>query len=113
MNVPEVLRLRLEAERKLLNEVHPTAQIVIDSLVVVLADYALPVGWSHETTDVLFAIPENYPIGQPDNICARPDISLAGGLPPSNSQGIQIHDGRPWLQFSFHVEPGDWRPRND
>jgi len=113
MSVPDALRVRLERERTILLQAYATAAINTDSLVVVLPDYPLPPGWSHDTTDVLFAIPVNYPAGQPDNICARADLTLAGGAPAGNNQGLQIHDGRPWLQFSYHVDPGDWQPRAD
>jgi hypothetical protein len=113
VTIPDKLQARLEEERELLLQAHPTATIKFDALVVVLTDYLLPAGWSHDTTDVVFAIPANYPAGQPDNICVRPDLTLANGLLPGNSQGIQIHDGQPWLQFSYHVEPGDWQPRAD
>ncbi len=113
MTIPDALRVRLEQERPFLRQAYPDADIKADTLVVVLAGYRLPQGWSHDTTDVLFAIPANYPAGQPDNICARPDLALADGSPAGNNQGVQIHDGRQWLQFSYHVEPGDWHPRAD
>jgi len=97
----------------LLLQAHPGAQIKFDTLVVILTDHRLPAGWSHTATDVLFAIPANYPVGQPDNICARPDLMLQCGAAPGNNQGLQMHDGRPWLQFSYHLDPGDWRPSAD
>jgi hypothetical protein len=113
MDVTAALRDRLEQELPLLLQAYPTAQLDLDQLVVVLADYPLAPGWSHTTTDVLFAIPANYPAGQPDNVCARPDLTLAGGTPPGNNQGQQTHAGRTWLQLSWHVEPSDWQPTAD
>lgn len=110
MAVPERLAERLAREEPLLRQAFPDATIDSADLVVVLHDHPLPPGWSHGRTDVLFAIPLNYPAGQPDNICARPDLTLASGAVPGNSQGIQQHAGRPWLQFSYHVDPADWRP---
>lgn len=97
-------------EAVLLRQAFPNATIDPEALVVVLTDYPLPAGWSHDHTDVLFPIPSNYPAGQPDNICARPDLTLANGSTPGNSQGVQTHAGRRWLQFSYHVDPNDWRP---
>jgi hypothetical protein len=83
---------------------------------VVLTGHALPPGWSHDRTDVLFLFPDNYPAGCPDNICARPDLRLANGELPGNNQGIQRHAGADWLQLSWHIEGADWRstadPRN-
>jgi hypothetical protein len=111
--VPERLAERLVQEEPLLRQAFPKATIDSEALVVILPDHPLPAGWSHDYTDVLFAIPLNYPAGQPDNICARPDLILTGGATPGNSQGIQQHAGRPWLQFSYHVDPNDWRPHAD
>jgi hypothetical protein len=107
------LLARLAQEAALLRQAFPSAHIDTTALVVILADYPLPGGWSHDCTDVLFAIPPNYPGGQPDNVCARSDLTLAGGTSPGNSQGIQTYAEREWLQFSYHVEPDDWRPTAD
>jgi hypothetical protein len=113
--VPVLERLaeRLTQEELLLRQAFPKATIGSQTLVVILPGYPLPAGWSHDHTDVLFAIPLNYPAGQPDNVCARPDLTLASGAVPGNSQGIQQHAGRPWLQFSYHIDPNDWRPHAD
>lgn len=101
---------RLAEEMPLLRRAFPNASIDADACVVILPAYRLPAGWSHEQTDILFSIPSNYPAGQPDNICARPDLTLIGGGAPGNNQGIQVYAGRSWLQFSYHVDPADWRP---
>jgi hypothetical protein len=111
--VPERLAERLVQEEALLCQAFPQVTLDSEALVVILHDYSLPAGWSHERTDVLFAVPLNYPAGQPDNVCARPDLTLYGGVTPGNSQGIQQHAGRPWLQFSYHIDPNDWRPHAD
>jgi hypothetical protein len=111
--VPERLAERLTQEEPLLRQAFPKATLDYEALVVMLHDHPLPAGWSHDHTDVLFAIPLNYPAGQPDNVCARPDLTLAGGATPGNSQGIQQHAGRSWLQFSYHIDPNDWRPHAD
>ena len=113
MPVHDRLAERLTQEEPLLRQAFPEAAIDTDALMVILHDYPLPTGWSHDHTDVLFAIPFNYPAGQPDNVCARPDLTLAGGATPGNSQGIQQHAGRSWLQFSYHIDPSDWRPHAD
>ena len=53
------------------------------------------------------------PLGSQNNVCARPDLTLAGGAMPGNNQGIQQHAGRSWLQLSYHIDPNDWRPHSD
>jgi hypothetical protein len=113
MSASSSLLQRLELEQGLLLQTFPTATINPDALVVILPDYRLPPGWSFERTDILFAIPPNYPGGQPDNICTRPDLCLAAGGMAGNNQGLQTHAGRQWLQFSYHVEPSDWHPHGD
>jgi hypothetical protein len=113
LSVPDRLAERLAQEEELLRQAFPNATIDREALVVSLRDHPLPAGWSHADTDVLFAIPVNYPAGQPDNICARPDLTLAGGATPGNSQGIQQHAGCSWLQFSYHIDPNDWHPHVD
>jgi Prokaryotic E2 family E len=111
--VPERLAERLAQEQTLLRQAFPDATIDSETGVVVLHDHLLPAGWSHDRTDVLFAIPLNYPAGQPDNVCARSDLTLANGATPGNSQGIQQYAGRSWLQFSYHIDSNDWRPHAD
>lgn len=78
---------------------------------MLLPDLPLTDGWSHDSSDVLLAIPSNYPAGCPDNICARPDLRLASGAEPANIMGEHEHAGRRWLQFSWH--PDEWRPTAD
>lgn len=107
------LSVRLAEEEPLLRKAFPTARIDHDALVVILTGHPLCPGWSHDRTDILFAIPANYPAGQPDNVCGRPDLTLAGGASPANNQGIQTYAGRTWLQFSYHVEPTHWCPTAD
>lgn len=104
---------RLEAERSLLNGAFPTAKLDIDAGVVVIQGHRLPAGWSHEDSDVLVEIPEKYPFTAPDNICARPDLTLKGGGLPGNNQGHPEIAGRRWLQFSYHVEAADWHADAD
>lgn len=113
MTLPERLRARLEQERDILLQAFPAAHLDVEGLFVVLRDHPLPPGWSHESTDVMFVIPPNFPGGQPDNVCARSDLALANGRPAANNQGVQEYAGRTWLQFSYHVEPVDWRPRSN
>lgn len=107
------LRQRLVREAPVLRRVFPAAAIDSETRTVTLAEHRLPPGWSQRRTEVLVAIPLNYPAGQPDNICVRPDLTLADGTAPGGSQGIRVHAGRPWLQLSYHVNPADWRPRAD
>lgn len=104
---------RLRLEEQILAEVFPTARLDPATNTVTLPGYRLPTGWSHESTDVLIGFPSNYPGGCPDNVCARPDLRLADGSQPGNTQGVQIQAGREWLQFSWHIDPAGWKPTAD
>lgn len=103
-------RERLEQERPLLEQTFPSAHLDVEARVVILTGHRLPPGWSHADTDVLIEIPDKYPSTPPDNVCARPDLTLADGRKPQNNQGHRQIAGRRWLQFSYHVEPSGWRP---
>lgn len=103
-------RERLEQERQLLVQALPSIVLDIEAGIVVVRDHVLPAGWSHTETDVLVEIPAQYPSTPPDNVCARADLTLAGGGMPENNQGYREIAGGQWLQFSYHVEPSDWHP---
>lgn len=111
--MPAELAERLAQEEPLLRQAFPAATLDAGRLTLTLPGHRLPAGWSRTRTEVLVSIPVNYPAGQPDNVCVRPDLTLTGGAAPGNCQGIQLHAGRPWLQLSYHVHPADWRPRAD
>lgn len=54
--------------------------------------------------------PAGYPITPPDNFYTDGDLRLSDGRQPGNtSQAEQL--GESWLQFSYHLESGDWRPQ--
>lgn len=72
--------------------------------------FPLPSGWNKEEVTLLILIRPGYPTTPPDNFLVDNDLRLENGvLPGSMSQG-QSHLGQSWLQFSYHVEPSDWRP---
>jgi hypothetical protein len=102
-------RKRLEQERPLLAQAFPTADLDIDIGVVIVRGHILPPGWSHHETDALVEIPAKYPSTPPDNICARPELTLADGRVPGSNQGHRDIAGGRWLQFSYHVDAADWR----
>ena len=102
-------RARLDDEELLLAAAFSGIQLDRDNRVVLLPEYPLPSGWSHDRTDVLFVYPSNYPRGCPDNVCTRPDLTLANGQAAQNLMGEVELLGRTWLQFSWHIE-GEWRP---
>jgi len=73
----------------------------------------LPEGWNKSMTQVLVLVPGGYPTTPPDNFWADADLRLSGGGLPEATSPDQQQVGRAWLQFSYHVESGDWRPTID
>lgn len=77
---------------------------------VVVSRWHLPSGWSKPETRLLVLVPAGYPITPPDNFYTDADLRLSDGRQPgSTSQSVQL--GESWLQFSYHLESGDWRPQ--
>jgi hypothetical protein len=79
----------------------------------VIKHWPLPPGWNKRETAVLVLIPSGYPLTPPDNVYTDADLYLADGRIPGNADGVIHHNGHPWRQFSYHVEPGDWQPHAD
>jgi hypothetical protein len=104
---------RLEEERPMLEQAVPSVELDIENGLVLVHDWALPEGWSHETTDVLVEVPVKYPSTPPDNVCVRSDLTLVSGGTPQNSQGVRRISNCNWQQFSYHIEPADWRPNRN
>ena len=80
---------------------------------VIIKKWTLQTGWSKSETQVLVLIPPGYPVTPPDNFYTDNDLRLANGGQPSNSSVNVSQLGRFWLQFSYHVEPEDWKPHAD
>jgi len=77
---------------------------------LVLCRWQLPSGWNQKETRLLIIIPSGYPVTPPDNFYTDADLRLADGRQPGNTS-LASHQGENWLQFSYHLESGDWRPQ--
>lgn len=77
---------------------------------VIVRRWRLPAGWNKKETRLLVTMPPGYPVTPPDNFYTDADLRLSDGRQPGNSsQAVQL--GESWLQFSYHLESGDWRPQ--
>lgn len=85
-------------------EVDPNAEWFI------IKRWPLGPGWSMAETSVLVLFPPGYAVTPPDNFYTRNDFRLASGAQPGNTSPNATQAGRTWLQFSWHVEAGDWTP---
>jgi len=82
------------------------------SHLIIIPNIKLPTGWSKTTVDVKFIAPVGYPFAKPDCFWADPDLRLANGNLPMNSQQNTIpHIGTIHLWFSWHV--ASWNPNVD
>ena len=76
----------------------------------IIKRWQLGSGWSVGETSVLVLFPPGYAVTPPDNFYTRNDLRLASGAQPGNTSPNATQVGRSWLQFSWHVEAGDWTP---
>jgi hypothetical protein len=73
-----------------------------------IESWELNAGWNRHSTPVLVLLPGGYPTTPPDNFYTTADLRLANGVVPTNASLAHILNQQ-WLQFSYHVEDGDWR----
>lgn len=78
----------------------------------VIRRWVLAAGWNKSYTRLLVLIPPGYAVTAPDNFFTEPDLALATGATPGATSGPVEHAGQQWLQFSYHIEAGDWQPEN-
>jgi hypothetical protein len=80
--------------------------------VVSIPNVPLGPGWSANQTTVKFVVLPNYPHSAPDCFWIDPQIRLASGAMPQNTNIQQVPGtGLTWLWFSWHV--GKWNPNRD
>lgn len=81
---------------------------------LVIDQWPLPAGWNKQKTALLVFIPPGYPVTPPDNFYTDNDLLLANGATPGNTSPNQVGPlDKQWLQFSFHIENGDWHAHTD
>jgi len=103
---------RRKAELKLVETSHGVIQVSEDMSWFIIPRYPLPSGWSKSETALLVMIPPGYPVTPPDNFFVDAELRLSNGSMPGSASVVE-HLGRQWLQFSYHVEAGDWKPHAD
>jgi E2/UBC family protein E len=82
------------------------------SALVTVPNVRLPAGWNAESTTVHFVVPVGYPAARLDCFWTDPNLRLASGMLPTNSQINASYGGpEPLLWFSYH--PTSWNPLRD
>ncbi len=89
------------------------SETIVDngSTVIIFARWTLPNGYNKQATRLLLRIPPSYPAGHPDMFWTDPDLRLADGSLPRQTNLEQQVLGAQWLRFSWH--PSKWDPAAD
>jgi hypothetical protein len=77
-----------------------------------IPNVSLPEGWSQQSTEVRFVVPNGYPYAAPDCFWADMSLRLKNGTIPQNSVPGQSQPGQPDTQilwFSWHLN-NNWNP---
>lgn len=104
---------RRKAEIDLIRDEYGEVEVGSNLDWVIIKDWRLPDGWSKPSIKLLVLIPPGYPVTPPDNFYVDNDLRLTNGQMPGNVNANNQQLGRTWLQFSFHVEGGHWKPSAD
>lgn len=107
------MRDRIQAELEILREIYGDVQAGPDGDWVLINGYKLPPGWNKEQIKLLILIPPGYPTTPPDNFYVNNELRLANGSVPGSTTCDKQIQGKPWLQFSYHVESPSWSPHAD
>lgn len=76
---------------------------------LVIPDFSLPDGYSHDRAQVLVKLPPGFPDAAPDMFWVSPHVKTqSGGVPQGTSTEPLLDDQ--WQRFSWHLGPGAWRP---
>lgn len=81
---------------------------------VIFRDQPLPAHWNRPSTDVLFQVPQGYPLGALDMFWVRPGLRLQAGTMPEAGDVHEVFASESWQRFSWHYPPNvPWNPAVD
>ena len=76
---------------------------------LVVPNFSLPDGYSHESAKLLIKLPPGFPDAAPDMFWVNPHVSTQScGAPQGTS--VESLLGEQWQRFSWHLISGAWRP---
>lgn len=78
-----------------------------------LIQHTLIQGWNMTATPVLVKLLPSYPTTGPDNFYTAVGLRTASGAMPGNAPNQEAFAGQTYLQFSYHLEAGDWNPHSN
>jgi hypothetical protein len=91
---------------------HPTFETVQQPdgwTFLTVADYPLPTGFVPRAIRLLIKLPPQFPDAAPDMFWVTPNVQLAEGAAPQGTS-TEMLLGSEWQRFSWHLQPGAWRP---
>src|ERR1051326_7605539 len=100
---------RIKRELALVKSAYGEVDVDADLRWFVIRRWLLVAGWNKQHTRLLVVIPPGYPVTAPDNFFTDQDLPLDGDAMPGNASVAQ-QAGESWLQFSYHLEGGEWQP---
>lgn len=103
----------LEKEIELIQEKYGEIELAPNHEWFIVKKFPLLVGWNKSHTSLLVFIPSGYRVTPPDNFYTDFDLRLSNGSLPGSTSENSDQLGRKWLQFSYHLENGDWKPHAD
>ena len=91
-------------ERAVRHEITPESNM----LCVVIANWPLPRGFNHDTTDILIRLQPGYPDVPPDMWWFSPAVHMANGQALPATSVVETYLGRNWQRWSRHFTNGQW-----
>jgi hypothetical protein len=83
-----------------------------DTVLLVIRNMAFPAAYQPQVAELLIIIPAGYPNAQLDMFWTFPDVKLANGGWPAQSEHHQAYLGKNWQRWSRHFQQ-PWRPGID
>ena len=104
------MREELEEEFDAVKRQYGELTVDEESTWMIVEHYPLPPGWNKPETKILILIPSGYSTTPPDNFYTDDDLRLENENQALSASPGQNVAGGTWQQFSYHVQPGEWRP---
>lgn len=76
---------------------------------LVVPNYQLPGEFLPQAIQLLIKLPPLFPDAAPDMFWVSPNVRLEAGAAPQGTS-IEAVMGSNWQRFSWHLQPGAWRP---
>ena len=76
---------------------------------LIVSNFAVPSGYSLDKAELLIKLPPGFHDASPDMFWVTPHLKTAIGSAPQGT-GLESLLGEQWQRFSWHLQPGAWRP---